>query len=317
MKTVVTGGAGFIGSHLVDELVNRDHRVTIIDDLSSGKESNIARHLKEGKATLIIDSVTSLSRLESAFSGAKYVFHLAAIASVPKSLTDPRLTHEVNATGTLNVLLAARRSKVKKVVFASSAAVYGDTGEAPQHEDILPNPKSPYAVSKLAGEYYCTVFSQAYDLPTAVLRYYNVYGPRQDPNSEYSGVISKFLTSVLKNKPPEIFGDGEATRDFTFVKDAVRASLLAAESDANGVFNIGTGEKSSINDLAKLIIRLGGKKMKLAYRKPRSGDIRHSLADISRAAGFGYQPEYRFEEGLRETIEALTARETAGLQLGN
>ncbi|MFH0942137.1 MAG: SDR family oxidoreductase [Chloroflexota bacterium] len=311
IKTVITGGAGFIGSHLADELVRRGYRVTIIDDLSSGKETNIAHLLREGKATFIKDSVTSLSRLESAFAGARYVFHLAAIASVPKSIADPKLTHETNATGTLNVLLAARRNQVTKVVFASSAAVYGDTGDQPQHEDMLPDPKSPYAVSKLAGEYYCTVFGRVYALPTAVLRYYNVYGPRQDPNSEYASVIPRFLLEALRGKPPAIFGDGEVTRDFTFVKDVVSANLLAAESEATGIFNIGTGEKSSINHLARLITRLTEKSLEPVYREARPGDIRHSLADISRAKSFGYQPGYRLEEGLKEIIkEWPTARQT-------
>ena len=307
IKTVITGGAGFIGSHLADELSDRGYRVTIIDDLSTGKEANIAHLLKEDKATLIKDSVTSLSRLESAFAGARYVFHLAAIASVPRSLANPELTHEVNATGTLNVLLAARSNKVDKVVFASSAAVYGDTGDSPQREDMLPNPKSPYAVSKLAGEYYCTVFSRAYNLPTVVMRYYNVYGPRQDPKSEYSGVISQFLLRASKGKPPEIFGDGEATRDFVYVKDVVKANLLAAESDASGIFNIGTGGKISIHELAKLAIKLADKKLEPVYREERAADIKHSLADITKASGFGYKPEYSLEEGLKETIEMLAA----------
>lgn len=311
IKAVVTGGAGFIGSHLADELVRRGYRVTIIDDLSSGKETNIAHLLREGKTTFIKDSVTSLSRLENAFAGARYVFHLAAIASVPKSITDPKLTHETNATGTLNVLLAARRNQVAKVIFASSAAVYGDTGDQPQREDMLPDPKSPYAVSKLAGEYYCSVFSRVYALPTAVLRYYNVYGPRQDPDSEYASVIPRFLLEVLQGKPPVIFGDGETTRDFTFVKDAVTANLLAAESEAAGIFNIGTGEKSSIDYLAKLITGLTEKNLEPLYREARPGDIRHSLADISRAASFGYRPGYRLEEGLKETIKEWPAAKQA------
>lgn len=317
IKAVITGGAGFIGSHLADELVNRGYRVVIIDDLSTGKESNIAHLLKERKVTLIKDSVTSLSRLESTLFGAHYVFHLAAIASVPKSLADPKLNHDVNATGTLNVLLAARRSKVAKVVFASSAAVYGDTGEMPQREDMLPDPKSPYAVSKLAGEYYCTVFTRAYNLPTTILRYYNIYGPRQDPNSEYSGVISKFMLNVSKNRPPEIFGDGETTRDFTYVKDVVMANLLAAESDATGIWNIGTGKKNSINDLARLIARLAEKNLAPIYREERSGDIRHSLADISRAASFGYQPQFKLEDGLKETAEDFTKKLGISINMGN
>ncbi len=304
-KVVVTGGAGFIGSHLAEELVAGGYQVTILDDLSTGKEENIAPLLKRSSAEFIKGSVTDLPLLQKILRDTLYVFHLAAIPSVPRSLADPRTSHEVNATGTLNVLLAARDVGVSKVVYASSSSVYGDTPVLPKREDMPPNPQSPYAVTKLIGEYYCHVFNQVYALPTACLRYFNVYGPRQDPDSQYAAVIPRFLMMVSEGKPPVIFGDGEQTRDFTYVKDAVTASILVAQSGGNGVFNIGTSQRSSINHLAQLITGLVGCNLKPVHDKPRPGDVRHSLADISRARKCGYQPSYTLEEGLKQTIKEL------------
>jgi UDP-glucose 4-epimerase len=206
----------------------------------------------------------------------------------------------------LNVLLAARDAGVKKVVYASSSSVYGDTPTLPKRKDMPPNPQSPYAVTKLAGEYYCQVFRQVYGLPTVCLRYFNVYGPRQDPNSQYAAVIPRFVHRAVNSKPPVIFGDGEQTRDFTFVKDTVEATILAAETDATGVCNIGRGERISINRLAELVIKLVGNSVEPAHEEPRPGDIKHSLADISRARQFGYNPRYDLEEGLRQTILDFT-----------
>ena len=203
------------------------------------------------------------------------------------------------------MLLAAKANGVKKVIYASSSSVYGDTPTLPKKEDMPPNPQSPYAVTKLAGEYYCQVFHRVYGLPTVCLRYFNVYGPRQDPNSQYAAVIPRFIQRVLNNQPPVIFGDGEQTRDFTFVRDVVEANILAAESDATGVFNIGRGERVSINELARLIVVLAGISVEPVHETPRPGDIRHSLADISKARQFGYNPGYDLEEGLRETIGSL------------
>jgi len=302
-KAVVTGGAGFIGSHLAEELAGRGYYVIILDDLSTGRMENIAELSKGSKADLIKGSITDLALLQKSFQGVDYVFHQAAIPSVPRSVENPLASHEANITGTLNVLLAARDNGVKKVIYASSSSVYGDTPALPKREDMLPNPQSPYAVTKLAGEYYCQAFEQVYGLSTVCLRYFNVYGVRQDANSQYAAVIPRFVQRAREGSPPIIFGDGEQTRDFTFVKDAVEANMLAAERDARGIFNIGNGEKFSINELAGLIIKLVGNKVEATHQEPRPGDIRHSLADISKAKEFGYEPRYCLEAGLRETVE--------------
>ena len=303
-KAVITGGAGFIGSHLADELVARGYDVTIIDDLSTGKEANIAHLLKKRAVEFVEGSINTPGRLEKALRGAGPVFHLAAVSGVPQSIADPLATHEINVTGTLNVLLAARQNRVAKVIFASSAAVYGDTLTQPQGEDLLPNPQSPYAASKLAGEHYCAVFHRIYALPTTVLRFYNVYGPRQDPDAAYAGVIPKFIDAIARGDPPVVFGDGERTRDFTFVKDVVAALVLAAESGAAGVYNIGSGRKISIIELARTIVRAMGQKLQPQHQAARPGEVGHSWADISRAGSFGYRPSVNLEEGLKLTIEA-------------
>jgi UDP-glucose 4-epimerase len=305
---VVTGGAGFIGSHLAEELARRCYSVIILDDLSTGKLENISHILRPAnqQTEFIHGSITELPLLTKLFRGVDYVFHLAAMPSVPRSIENPRASHDANITGTLNVLLAARDAGVKKVVYASSSSVYGDTPTLPKREDMPPNPQSPYAVTKLAGEYYCQVFRQVYGLPTVCLRYFNVYGPRQDPNSQYAAVIPRFVHRAVNSKPPVIFGDGEQTRDFTFVKDTVEATILAAETDATGVCNIGRGERISINRLAELVIKLVGNSVEPAHEEPRPGDIKHSLADISRARQFGYNPRYDLEEGLRQTILDFT-----------
>lgn len=300
-KVVVTGGAGFIGSNLARRLA-KDSEVIILDDLSTGRMENIEELIHEKKARFVQGSITDLPLLTELFQGIDYVFHQAALPSVPRSIEHPLVCHEVNATGTLNVLLAARDSRVKKVVYASSSSVYGDVPVLPKREDMNPNPQSPYAVSKLVGEYYCSVFHQVYSLPTVCLRYFNVYGPGQDPNSQYAAVIPRFIGGILDGEPPIIFGDGEQTRDFTFVSDVVTANILAIKDDASGVFNISTGQKITINKLAVTIAKLIGKNLEPIYRKPRAGDIKHSLGDISRAMGFGYEPRYSLEAGLKETI---------------
>jgi UDP-glucose 4-epimerase len=301
-RVVVTGGAGFIGSHLAEELARRGYYVIILDDVSTGKIENIEPLLKQGTVEFIQGSITDFPLLRKLFQGIDYVFHQAAIPSVARSIENPQVTHEVNVTGTLKVLLAARDNRVRKVIYASSSSVYGDTPTLPKSEDMVPNPQSPYAVTKLAGEFYCRVFQEVYGLPAVCLRYFNVYGPRQDPHSQYAAVIPSFIKRVSEKSPPIIFGDGEQTRDFTFVKDAVEANLLAAESNTTGIFNIGGGESISINQLARLTVKLIGNNIEPIYAEPRPGDIRHSLADISRAKGFGYNPKYSLEEGLRETI---------------
>ena len=304
-KVVVTGGAGFIGSHLVAELAGRGYHVIVLDDLSTGAMPNIAPLLKDNNVTFTEGSIIDLPLLRSLLQGVRFVFHLAALPSVPRSVKDPLTSHEINATGTLNVLVAARDCAVKKVIYASSSSVYGDTPTLPKREDMPPHPQSPYAVTKLIGEYYCHVFHQVYALSTVCLRYFNVYGPRQDPSSEYAAVIPKFIKMVFEGNPPVIFGDGTQTRDFTFVKDAIAANILSAESDATGVYNIGAGKNISINQLARLIIGFSGNNMSPVHKEPRPGDIIHSLADISRAKAFGYEPKYSLEEGLQYTLREL------------
>ena len=249
-------------------------------------------------------SITDLNLLKQVFDGVDYWFHQAAIPSVPRSIKDPAKTNEVNISGTLNVLLAADQEDVKKVVYASSSSVYGETPVLPKEEGMIPDPLSPYAVSKLAGEYYCKVFAEIYGLKTASLRYFNVYGPKQDPSSEYAAVIPKFITRVLNGKPPVICGDGEQTRDFTFVKDVVSANILAAGSSKTGVFNIGSGARVSVNELAAAVIEASatGTDPGILHAEPRDGDVRHSLADISRAGSIGYKPSYTLTDGLKETI---------------
>ncbi len=302
-KVVVTGGCGFIGSNLVEELLKRDYEVVVIDDLSTGRIENVQEFMDSRNFKFVRGSITDLNLLRDVFKDVEYVFHQAAIPSVARSIDDPITTNDANVNGTLNVLIAARDRDVRKVIYASSSSVYGDTPILPKREDMKPNPKSPYAVSKLAGEYYCKVFSEVYGLKTVCLRYFNVYGPRQDPYSEYAAVIPRFIMRVLNKKPPIIFGDGNQTRDFTFVKDVVKANILAMERNVEGIFNIASGKRISINELANKIMEIAGIKLKPIYDKPRPGDIRHSLADISLAREkLGYRPEYDLEMGLEVTI---------------
>ncbi|MFC1864252.1 SDR family oxidoreductase [Chloroflexota bacterium] len=303
-RVLITGGAGFIGSSLARELV-ADNDVIVIDNLSTGKEENISDLIGKG-LTFIKGSITDLNLLREAFKNVDFVFHQAAIPSVSESVEDPLATNEVNATGTLNVLIAAKDNKVKKVLYASSCSVYGDVAVLPVREDMIPNPLSPYAVTKLSGEYYCRVFQAIYNLSTVCLRYFNVYGPRQDPESPYSAAVPRFIKDVLQGKPPVIFGDGEQSRDFIFVNDVVKANILAAESEATGIFNIGTGHSTTIDKLAKLIIGIFGKTLEPIYQEPREGDIKHSVAEISKAGLIGYKPMYDIERGLTETIKEST-----------
>jgi UDP-glucose 4-epimerase len=298
-KVVVTGGAGFIGSHLARELVKRGHQVIIIDNLATGRLSSIEPVLGEKNAVFVRGSILDWPLLRRLFTGVDCVYHHAAVPSVPRSIKNPRASHVANTTGT-------RDNGVKKVVFASSAAVYGDTPTVPVTEDIIPKPQSPYAVTKLAGEYYCKVFQSIYGLKTVCLRYFNIFGPRQDPGSSYAAVIPRFIHHALAGRPLIIFGSGEQSRDFTFVRDVVEANILAAESPATGLYNIGNGKGITINHLAQLVIKLvGDKTIRVEYKDARPGDILHSVADITRAGTFGYRPEYNLEQGLREVIKYL------------
>ncbi len=307
MNVVITGGCGFIGSNLAHELVDADE-VTVIDDLSTGRSENNEDLLDNTNYRFVEGSITDLNLLKQVFDGVDYVFHQAAIPSVPRSIKDPAKTNEVNISGTLNVLIAAEQEGVKKVVYASSSSVYGETPALPKEEGMMPDPLSPYAVSKLAGEYYCKVFTEIYGLKTASLRYFNVYGPKQDPTSEYAAVVPKFITRVLSGKPPVICGDGEQTRDFIFVKDVVSANILAAGSSKTGVFNIGSGTWVCVNELAATIIEAfaTGIDPGIVHAEPREGDVRYSLADISRARSIGYKPSYALEDGLKETIRSFS-----------
>lgn len=303
MKYIVTGGAGFIGSHIVEKLIQQ-HDVVIIDNLFSGRMENIASFLEHRNVTFIQGSITDLPLLKKTFAGADGIFHEGAIASVPRSIKNPIATNEANVTGTLNVLSAAHDCGVPKIVFASSSSVYGDTPTLPKREDMPPNPQSPYAVSKLAGEYYMRVFSDLYDMNTVSLRYFNVFGPRQDPASDYAAVIPKFITKILRKESPVVFGDGEQTRDFTYVKDVVHANIRAMERDTQGVFNIAYCQRISVNDLARLIMEITGNTVPIIHEKPRPGDIRDSLADITQAKNLlQYSPSYTVKTGLEETIQ--------------
>ena len=303
MNYVVTGGAGFIGSHIVEELVRQKHDVVIIDNLFSGKLENIQPFLKHKKVRFVQGSITDLPLLKKSFKGADGVFHEAAIASVPYSVANPDETHGVNLTGTLNVLIAARESGAKNILFASSAAVYGDRPVFPKQEEMSPDLLSPYAVSKLAGENYCSVFSRLYGMRCVSLRYFNVFGPRQDPASPYSGVITKFITGTLANRPLRIFGDGKQTRDFVYVKDVVQANLSAMKHGAPDVYNIARGERIDLLGLVSLIAQVTGITVPITFAPPAQGDVRDSVADISRARdAFDYTPEYTIEAGLKETI---------------
>jgi nucleoside-diphosphate-sugar epimerase len=304
MRFVVTGGAGFIGSNTVDELVHRGHSVVVLDDLSSGKEDNLAEI--RNKITFIKGSITDIEVVRKAMHEAEYVLHLAARTSVPRSVKDPIETNRTNIDGTLNVLIAARDAKVKRVVFAASSSAYGETPTLPKVETMEPQPISPYGVTKYVGELYAQTFGRCYGLENVSLRYFNIFGPRQDPGSPYSGVLAKFCSAFLEDAQPVIFGDGEQTRDFTYVENAVQANLLACEAPtvSGRVFNIGVGARFSLNQTVALLNQISGKNLEVKYDPAREGDIRDSQADIAQAREFlGYEPQVGFEEGLRRTFE--------------
>lgn len=304
MRYVVTGGAGFIGSNTVDELVRRGQSVVVLDDFSAGKEENLAEI--RNKITVIKGSITDLEVVRKAMHEADCVLHLAARTSVPRSVKDPLETNAINVDGTLNVLVAARDAKVKRVVFAASSSAYGETPQLPKSEDMLPAPISPYGVSKYVGELYLQTFGRVYGLENVSLRYFNVFGPRQDPASQYSGVLSKFCTAFLEKGEPVVFGDGEQSRDFTYIENVVQANLSACEAPnvSGKVFNVGTGSRVTLNQVLELLRGISGNNLQAKYDPPRDGDILHSQADISRAQQYlEYLPTVNFEEGLRRTYE--------------
>jgi len=302
MRYLVTGGAGFIGSSIVEELVRRGHSVVVLDDLSAGKEVNLAA--VRDKIHVRLGSITDLAVIREACAGADYVIHLAARTSVPRSVKDPIESNQVNIDGTLNVLVAARDAKVRRFVYAASSAAYGETPALPKVESMPPAPISPYGLTKYVGELYAQVFGRVYGLENACVRYFNVFGPRQDPTSQYSGVLSRFMLAILEGQNPVIYGDGEQSRDFTYIENIVDETLRACETkDASGrVFNGGTGERITLNQVLQQLETITGKKIVAKYEPARNGDIRDSQADVSLARSvLGYEPKVQFAEGLQRT----------------
>ncbi|MDH5661487.1 MAG: SDR family oxidoreductase [Elusimicrobiota bacterium] len=301
---LVTGGAGFIGSNICQELVKRGESVRILDDFSTGKRENIVGF--KDNVQLIEGDIRNLEIVKRAMKGVDFVLHQGALPSVERSVKDPLTTTRVNVLGTLNVLLAAREAKVKRVIYASSSSVYGDTPTLPKKEEMKANPQSPYAVTKLIGEEYCRIYYSIYGLETVCLRYFNVFGPRQDPGSQYAAVIPKFITLMLKGKSPPIYGDGEQSRDFSFIDNVIEANLQAckAKEGPGKVLNIACGKRVTINELVKRLNRILHTGIEPAYENPRKGDVRHSLADISKARKIlHYSPEIEFAEGLEKTVQ--------------
>lgn len=305
---LVTGGAGFIGSNIVEELVKRGDKVRVLDNFATGKRENLVPFMD--KIELIEGDIRSYHIVREAMQGVDFILHQAALPSVPRSIKDPITTNEVNVTGVLHILDAAKDAKVKRVVFASSSSIYGDVDVLPKTEDMLPRPLSPYAVSKYSGERYCQVFTKLYGLETVCLRYFNVFGPRQDPASQYSAVIPKFIKTIKSGESPVIFGDGEQSRDFTYIENVVQANLLACEKgdeDITGeVFNIACGKRITVNEMVKSIKKLLNSDVEIKYNKQRMGDVKHSLANIGKAQQFlGYRVLVDFNEGLKRLVDSF------------
>lgn len=301
---LVTGGAGFIGSHLAQELVRRGERVRVLDDFSTGRSENLLEVIEQ--IELVEGSVADPATVKRAVEGVRFVLHQAARPSVPRSDQDPLGTHKANVTGTLNLLVAARRAGVSRVVYASSSSVYGDSLALPKEERMQPEPRSPYAASKLAGELYCQVFYKAYGLETISLRYFSVFGPRQDPTSEYAAVIPRFITSMLNGRPPTIFGDGKESHDFTYVQDVVEANLraLQAPQAPGAVINIARGERHTLLELLALLNEILGTNFEPTFAPERRGEVRHTRASTILASGLlGHQPKVSFREGLDRAVE--------------
>jgi len=311
-RYLVTGGAGFIGSHVVVRLLELGHEVRILDNFSTGRRQNLA--VADGHVEMFEGDVRSYERAHNAVKGMDFVIHLAALPSVPRSVQDPLTTSEVNITGTLNILLAARDTDVRRAVLASSSSVYGATETMPKHEGLVPAPISPYAVSKLAAEQYARAFWSVYGLETVSLRYFNVFGPRQDPNSQYSGVVPRFMRLALEGEEPVVFGDGTQSRDFTYVANVVNATLSAAAAAgaAGSICNIGCGAPKTVLDLVAAISRVSGREITPTFEPPRMGDVKHSFADIGAARRLlGYDPDVDFDAGVALTFLSV-AEEVAG-----
>jgi nucleoside-diphosphate-sugar epimerase len=315
MCVLVTGGSGFIGSHLVEALLQKGAAVRVLDNLATGHRANLPRLLDgvtgQENLTFVEGDITDRATVQEAVRGADFILHQAALPSVQRSIEDPLLANWVNVGGTLNVLLAARDAGVKRVVYASSSSVYGDSPQLPKVEYMATNPVSPYAVSKLAAEDYCRAFTRVYGLETVALRYFNVFGPRQDPKSLYAAVLPSFIEALLDNKRPIIYGDGMQSRDFTFIENVVQANLLAlnAAGVAGEAFNVACGESVNLQSVLNMLADFLGQTVQPEYRAPRAGDVKHSLADISKAERMlGYRPVVRFREGLRRTFEYFRQR---------
>jgi len=311
---LITGGAGFIGSNLVEALLSQGRHVRVLDDFSTGRRSNLERAAEwatrgGGRFELVEGDIRDAATCAAAVAGCRYVLHLAAIPSVQRSVADPPGTHAVNVMGTLRVLEAARRAEVERVVFASSSSVYGESPTLPKVESMAPAPISPYGLQKLAAETYCRLYHRLYGLPTVALRYFNVFGPRQDPTSEYAAVVPRFITAVREGRAATVYGDGEQTRDFTFVANVVQANLCACAAHPRAcgeAYNIACGDRTSLNELLARIGDLAGRPARAEHLPPRPGDIRHSLAGIELAAEkLGYRPGLDLSQGLARTIEAL------------
>ena len=305
-NVLVTGGAGFIGSNLTEALLQRGHAVRVLDNFSTGKRENLIFDQAYPSLEIIDGDVRDLKSCEKAVQGMEYIFHQGALPSVQRSVEDPETSHAVNAGGTLNILLAAREKGVKRVMYAASSSVYGDTPTLPKHEEMPPNPLSPYALQKYVGEQYCRLFFQLYGLETISLRYFNIFGPKQDPNSLYSAVIPKFIDALIQGRAPTIFGDGEQSRDFTYIENVVQANLLAmsAERVHGEAVNIACGKRISLNELFKVLKEILGSKQSPVYQEPRQGDVKHSLADIRRAKEIiDYEPKVGIEPGLKKTVD--------------
>lgn len=305
-KYLVTGGAGFIGSNIVERLLELGNEVRVLDNFSTGKKENLVDFIN--KIDLVEGDLSDYKTAQESVSGVEFVLHQAALPSVPRSIADPIKSNQANVVGTLNLLNAARKQKIKKFVYASSSSVYGNTPVLPKKEDMRPGPLSPYAVSKLTGEYYCQVFNHVYGLPTVMLRYFNVFGPKQDPKSQYSAAIPKFICLLLEGKVPDIYGDGQQSRDFTYVENVVAANILAALSK-NGkgeIINIACGCQITVNRVFEIIRDELSLEIKPNYADSKTGDVMHSLADISKAKSLiGYVPKVSFDQGIVKTINWL------------
>jgi len=307
MKYLVTGGAGFIGSNIAARLVESGHQVRILDNFSSGRAVNLSTISDD--IEIINGDIRDFWVVTQAVEGIDYILHQAALPSVPRSVKNPLTSNVVNIDGTLNVLEAARHAGVRKLVMASSSSVYGESEELPKHEEMTPMPLSPYAITKLADEFYCQAYWQLYKFPTVCLRYFNIFGPRQDPKGEYAAVVPKFITAFAGDQRPTVYGDGEQSRDFTFVENAVQANLLAATNDdvVGGVFNVGCGARYTLNQLLDKLRAIMGVDIPAKYDSLRPGDIRHSYASIDKFKKHGYSPTIGFEEGLKRTVEFFTS----------